>query len=39
MVIPVGVGNQEFLQVDKDESGQVSQKSLFGCRYVPLIKT
>lgn len=34
--IPVGTHTQEIIQVDKDASGNVSQKSLFGVLYVPL---
>jgi len=37
MFIPVGEkGEQEILQIDKDESGRVTEKRLFGVRYVPL---
>ena len=38
MIIPVGPagGFQEYVQVDKDESGRVHRKSLFGVGYVPL---
>mmetsp|Transcript_10647 Transcript_10647/g.14264 ORF Transcript_10647/g.14264 Transcript_10647/m.14264 type:complete len:240 (+) Transcript_10647:29-748(+) len=39
LVIPVGKYEQEFLQVDKDKDGVVTKKSLFGCRYVPLVRT
>jgi len=36
MFIPVGQGHQEIVQVDKDEQGNVTKKSLFGVQYVPL---
>jgi len=36
MFIPVGTHTQEIVQVDKDSEGKVTQKSLFGVRYVPL---
>ncbi|KAF1602266.1 UNVERIFIED_CONTAM: Protein-L-isoaspartate(D-aspartate) O-methyltransferase, partial [Eudyptes robustus] len=36
MLIPVGVANQEFLQVDKSEDGKVTAENLFGVIYVPL---
>jgi len=39
MVIPVGTGDQEFYYVEKDMNGQVTQRSLMGVRYVPLVKT
>jgi len=38
MIIPVGTDWQELIQVDKDESGKISQKSLLGVIYVPLVK-
>ena len=38
MVIPVGTGAQRFMQVDRDASGRVTTKTLFGVRYVPLVK-
>jgi len=41
MIIPVGEegGGQEYLQIDKSKDGKkVSTKSLFGVRYVPLVK-
>ncbi|KZT60978.1 protein-L-isoaspartate O-methyltransferase [Calocera cornea HHB12733] len=36
MFIPVGTNEQAVIQVDKDEDGKVTQKELFGVRYVPL---
>ncbi|KZS96207.1 Pcmt1-prov protein [Sistotremastrum niveocremeum HHB9708] len=36
MFIPVGTDAQEIIQVDKDEKGVVSRKTLFGVQYVPL---
>jgi len=36
MCIPVGKGSQDFLVVDKDKDGKVSQKTAFGVRYIPL---
>lgn len=36
MFIPVGTYNQQIIQVDKDENGNVTEKPLFGVRYVPL---
>jgi len=36
MFIPVGTHVQEMIQVDKDETGKISEKRLFGVRYVPL---
>jgi len=39
MVIPVGVINQEFVQIDKTANGKVQQKVLMYVRYVPLVKT
>ena len=30
MFIPVGGSSQEVIQVDKDENGKVTEKSLFG---------
>jgi len=36
MFIPVGTHIQEMFQVDKDETGRISEKRLFGVRYVPL---
>jgi len=37
---PVGKENkaQEFMQTDKDERGAIVSRSLFGARYVPLVK-
>ena len=40
LIIPVGpeLGNQELLQIDKDEDGNVKKPvSIFGVRYVPLV--
>lgn len=38
MLIPVGAAHsdQRFLQVDKDERGEVSVRDLMGVIYVPL---
>jgi len=36
MFIPVGTHTQEIIQVDKDSDGKLTQKRLFGVRYVPL---
>jgi len=36
MFIPVGTHWQEIVQVDKDQNGKVTEKKLFGVRYVPL---
>ncbi|KAL4499323.1 hypothetical protein ABPG72_006909 [Tetrahymena utriculariae] len=38
MVIPVGKhnGHQEFLAIDKDQEGKITQTKLFGVQYVPL---
>jgi len=36
MFIPVGTYDQEIVQVDKDSEGKVTEKRLFGVRYVPL---
>jgi len=36
MFIPVGGHSQDVIQVDKDASGNVTQKTLFGVMYVPL---
>lgn len=38
LIIPVGPehGDQVLLQVDKDAAGRVSERELFGVRYVPL---
>jgi len=41
LVIPVGPegGNQELIEVDKDKDGDLTQRSLLGVRYVPLVKS
>lgn len=36
MFIPVGTISQVILQVDKDETGNITSKELFGVMYVPL---
>ncbi|KAL1405291.1 hypothetical protein Q8F55_008918 [Vanrija albida] len=36
MFIPVGEGQQDIWQVDKDAHGAVTRKKLFGVMYVPL---
>ncbi|KAK7681406.1 hypothetical protein QCA50_015498 [Cerrena zonata] len=36
MFIPVGTHTQSIFQVDKDRDGNVTEKKLFGVRYVPL---
>ncbi|KAI8972829.1 Pcmt1-prov protein [Trametes punicea] len=36
MFIPVGTYMQQIFQVDKDENGSVTEKSLFDVMYVPL---
>ncbi|KAF9788314.1 protein-L-isoaspartate O-methyltransferase [Thelephora terrestris] len=36
LFIPVGTGVQEIIQIDKDDSGRINQKRLFGVTYVPL---
>ncbi|ORX39863.1 protein-L-isoaspartate O-methyltransferase [Kockovaella imperatae] len=36
MFIPVGEHSQDIWQIDKSETGQVTQTKLFGVRYVPL---
>ena len=39
LIVPVGDENQVFTQVDKKEDGTFVKKSLFGVRYVPLVKS
>ncbi|KAK8869843.1 protein-L-isoaspartate O-methyltransferase [Kwoniella newhampshirensis] len=36
MFIPVGEASQDIWQIDKSETGEVTQNRLFGVRYVPL---
>ncbi|OBZ67956.1 Protein-L-isoaspartate(D-aspartate) O-methyltransferase [Grifola frondosa] len=36
MFIPVGIGSQQIIQVDKDEEGRVTETALFDVMYVPL---
>jgi len=38
MIIPVGTNQQELLQVDKHKDGSISQKTICGVIYVPLVK-
>ena len=38
LVIPIGEDDQELCQIDKHSDGSVTQKSLLGVRYVPLVK-
>ena len=40
MIIPVGAdgGAQEYLQIDRGHDGELTQKTLFGVRYVPLVE-
>ncbi len=39
-VIPVGPqnGDQYLMQIDKNEKGIITEKTLTGVRYVPLVK-
>jgi protein-L-isoaspartate(D-aspartate) O-methyltransferase len=37
LVIPVGTWDQNMLMVEKDGNGNVTQKSVMGVRYVPLV--
>ena len=39
MIIPVGGANaaQALVQIDRDSAGTLSQKTLFGVRYVELV--
>jgi len=39
MIIPVGKDGEDqyLMQIDKDEKGNVTEKKIFGVRYVPLV--
>jgi len=38
MIIPVGTGSQYLLEVDKDDDGSITKRTLMGVRYVPLVR-
>jgi protein-L-isoaspartate(D-aspartate) O-methyltransferase len=38
MLIPLGTSNQKLVQVDKSVNGTITQKTVLGVRYVPLVR-
>eukprot|EP01089_Gocevia_fonbrunei_P010592 TRINITY_DN2352_c0_g1_i1.p1 TRINITY_DN2352_c0_g1~~TRINITY_DN2352_c0_g1_i1.p1 ORF type:complete len:236 (-),score=42.27 TRINITY_DN2352_c0_g1_i1:95-763(-) len=39
LIVPVGTDNQNLMQIDKQENGELVTSNLMGVRYVPLVKT